>query len=76
MLQALRFLIDTFFGLITYAFLARFMMQALRAPFRNPVGPAVMALVMRGDDAHLRDFQRFDICFELRDAVAECRVLD
>jgi len=44
MLQALRFLIDTFFGLLTYAFLARFMMQALRAPFRNPVGPAVMAL--------------------------------
>ena len=44
MLQALRFLVDTFFGLLTYAFLARFLMQALRAPFRNPVGPAVMAL--------------------------------
>lgn len=42
--QALRFLIDTTFGLFTYSFLARFMMQALRAPFRNPVGPAVMAL--------------------------------
>ncbi|HZQ62243.1 MAG TPA: YggT family protein [Casimicrobiaceae bacterium] len=42
--QALRFLIDTVFGLFTYSFLARFMMQALRAPFRNPVGPAVMAL--------------------------------
>lgn len=41
---ALRFLIDTVFGLFTYSFLARFMMQALRAPFRNPVGPAVMAL--------------------------------
>lgn len=42
--QALRFLIDTLFGLLTYTFLLRFMMQALRAPFRNPVGPAVMAL--------------------------------
>lgn len=42
--QALRFLIDTVFGLFTYTLLLRFMMQALRAPFRNPVGPAVMAL--------------------------------
>ncbi len=42
--QALRFLIDTVFGLFTYTFLLRFMMQALRAPFRNPLGPAVIAL--------------------------------
>ncbi|MEO5701340.1 MAG: YggT family protein [Casimicrobiaceae bacterium] len=42
--QALRFLVDTAFGLLTYAFLLRFMMQSLRAPFRNPVGPAVVAL--------------------------------
>lgn len=42
--QALRFLIDTAFGLLTYSFLLRFLMQALRAPFRNPMGPAVMAL--------------------------------
>ena len=42
--QALRFLIDTVFGLFTYAFLLRFLMQALRAPFRNPIGPAVVAL--------------------------------
>ena len=42
--QALRFLIDTVFGLFTYTFLLRFMMQALRAPFRNPLGPALIAL--------------------------------
>ena len=42
--QALRFLFDTIFGLFTYAFLLRFVMQWLRAPFRNPLGQAVMAL--------------------------------
>ncbi len=42
--QALRFLIDTAFGIITYAFLLRFTMQWLRAPFRNPLGQAVVAL--------------------------------
>jgi hypothetical protein len=31
---------------------------------------------VRGDDAHLRDLQRFHVGFELRDAVAERRVLD
>ena len=42
--QALRFLLDTVFGIITYAFLLRFTMQWLRAPFRNPLGQAVVAL--------------------------------
>jgi len=42
--QALQFLIDTAFGLLTYAFLLRFVMQWLRAPFRNPLGQAVIAL--------------------------------
>jgi YggT family protein len=42
--QALRFLVDTAFGIVTYAFLLRFTMQWLRAPFRNPVGQAVVAL--------------------------------
>jgi YggT family protein len=42
--QALRFLLDTAFGLLTYAFLLRFAMQWLRAPFRNPLGQAVVAL--------------------------------
>jgi YggT family protein len=42
--QALRFLLDTVFGLLTYAFLLRFMMQGLRAPFRNPAGQAVTAM--------------------------------
>ena len=42
--QALRFLLDTAFGLITYSFLLRFVMQWLRAPFRNPLGQSVMAL--------------------------------
>jgi YggT family protein len=42
--QALRFLLDTVFGLFTYAFLLRFVMQWQRAPFRNPIGQAVAAL--------------------------------
>ena len=42
--QALRFLVDTAFGIITYAFLLRFTMQWLRVPFRNPLGQAVVAL--------------------------------
>jgi YggT family protein len=42
--QALRFLIDTVFGFIVYAALLRFIMQWMRAPFRNPVGQAVTAL--------------------------------
>jgi YggT family protein len=42
--QALRFLLDTAFGILTYAFLLRFAMQWLRAPFRNPLAQAVVAL--------------------------------
>jgi YggT family protein len=41
---ALRLLLDTAFGLVTYGFLLRFAMQWLRAPFRNPLGQAVIAL--------------------------------
>ena len=42
--QALKFLLDTALGLLTYAFLLRFAMQWQRAPFRNPIGQAVTAL--------------------------------
>jgi len=42
--QAIKFLLDTLFGLLTYAFLLRFAMQWLRAPFRNPIGQALTAL--------------------------------
>ena len=42
--NALAYLIDVFFALFTYAILLRFVMQAMRAPFRNPLGQAVMAL--------------------------------
>jgi YggT family protein len=42
--QALKFLLDVAFGLLMYAFLLRFAMQWLRAPFRNPVGQALTAL--------------------------------
>jgi YggT family protein len=41
--RALGYLIDVIFGLFTYALLLRFVMQVLRAPFRNPVGQAVIA---------------------------------
>jgi len=42
--QALLLVLNTVFGLLTYSFLLRFMMQWLRAPFRNPVGQALVAL--------------------------------
>jgi YggT family protein len=42
--DALRFLLNIVFGLIVYAVLLRFLMQVLRAPFRNPLGQAVSAL--------------------------------
>ena len=42
--QAISFVLEVFFGLFTYGFLLRFLMQALRAPFRNPLGQAVIAL--------------------------------
>ncbi|MGE5089516.1 MAG: YggT family protein [Candidatus Levyibacteriota bacterium] len=42
--SALAYLIDVVFGLFTYALLLRFVMQVVRAPFRNPLGQAVIAL--------------------------------
>ena len=42
--EALRFLINVVFGLFVYTALLRFIMQWMRAPFRNPVGQAVTAL--------------------------------
>jgi YggT family protein len=42
--QALKLILDVAFGLVVYALLLRFVMQAMRAPFRNPLGSAVMAL--------------------------------
>src|SRR5512143_493004 len=42
--SALAYLIDVVFGLFTYALLLRFVMQVVRAPFRNQLGQAVIAL--------------------------------
>ena len=42
--QALAFVLEVFFGLFVFGFLLRFLMQAMRAPFRNPFGQAVIAL--------------------------------
>jgi YggT family protein len=42
--QALVFVLEVFFGLFVIGFLLRFLMQAMRAPFRNPAGQAVIAL--------------------------------
>jgi YggT family protein len=42
--QILKYLIDVVFGLFTFALLLRFVMQMMRAPFRNPLGQAVIAL--------------------------------
>jgi YggT family protein len=42
--QVIKYLLDVAFGLFTYALLLRFVMQWLRAPFRNPLGQAIIAL--------------------------------
>ncbi len=42
--QLLRFLLDTVFGFLVFVLLARFYLQLLRAPFRNPLGQFVSAL--------------------------------
>jgi len=42
--EAARFLINIIMGMLVYAVLLRFLMQCLRAPFRNPLGRAVSAL--------------------------------
>jgi YggT family protein len=44
LIDALRFLLNIVFGLLVYAVLLRFLMQVMRAPFRNPLGQAVAAL--------------------------------
>lgn len=42
--QILRFLLETLFGFFVFVLLARFYLQLLRAPFRNPLGQFVTAL--------------------------------
>jgi YggT family protein len=42
--EAILLVLNTVFGLFTYAFLLRFLMQWMRAPFRNPIAQAVTAL--------------------------------
>ena len=42
--QAAKLVVDVAFGLIVYALIGRFLMQLLRAPFRNPLGQVVIAL--------------------------------
>ena len=42
--DALAFLVDVIFSLLVYAAMLRFVMQWLRAPFRNPLGQSVAAL--------------------------------
>jgi|SRR5215510_7221153 len=42
--QITQFLVETLFSLFIYVVLLRFWLQALRAPFRNPIGQFVLAL--------------------------------
>ncbi len=42
--QIVRFLLDTLFGFFVFVLLARFYLQLLRAPFRNPLAQFVVAL--------------------------------
>lgn len=42
--QILTFLLDTIFGFFVFLLLARFYLQLMRAPFRNPLGQFITAL--------------------------------
>ncbi len=42
--QILQFLLDTIFGFFVFVLLARFYLQLMRAPFRNPLGQFITAL--------------------------------
>jgi YggT family protein len=42
--QILHFLLDTLFGFFVFVLLARFYLQLMRAPFRNPLGQFIIAL--------------------------------
>src|SRR3989304_10112105 len=42
--RILNFLLDTIFGFFVFVLLARFYLQLMRAPFRNPLGQFVTAL--------------------------------
>jgi len=42
--QILQFLLNTLFGFFVFVLLARFYLQLLRAPFRNPLGQFITAL--------------------------------
>lgn len=42
--QAAKLILDVAFGIVVYSLLIRFLMQLMRAPFRNPIGQATMAL--------------------------------
>lgn len=53
--NALRFLLNTAFALIVYSALLRFIMQCMRAPFRNPLGQAVAAMT----DWAIKPLRRF-----------------
>ena len=44
--QVIKYLLDVAFGLFTYALLLRFVMQWLRAPFRNPLGQFIVAVTV------------------------------
>ena len=43
LLKILLFLLDTICGFFTLALLVRFVMQWVRAPFRNPLGQFIVA---------------------------------
>lgn len=53
--QIASFLLQTVFGLFVYVVLLRFLMQACRAPFHNPLGNFVIALT----DWAVRPLRRF-----------------
>jgi len=44
MINALSFLLHAIFGILTMLFLIRFLMQAMKASFNNPIGQMIIAL--------------------------------
>ncbi|MDN5751689.1 MAG: YggT family protein [Nitrosospira sp.] len=76
--QILIFLLDTLLGLFSLALLLRFYMQLLRAPYRNPLSPFLVALtdfIVRPARRVIPGFKGMDLSTLLLAWLAQCILL-
>lgn len=78
LIQILVFLLDTLLGLFSLALLLRFYMQLLRAPYRNPLSPFLVALtdfIVRPARRVIPGFKGMDLSTLLLAWLAQCILL-